>query len=189
MPTVFDPVIRFLADLGIFDVLIPFMLSFTILYAVFQKTEILGKGQKNINTMVAFVMSAIFVAAIQLVTALTAIAQWSALALVFLLLAFMVGTLGGFTKWHATWPKVIILIIMVLIVITAFGAWDVIPVYWLTSAILPIIITFLLIVGYIWWMTGEKEPKKPKKEPKKEAPKQEPLSKAISPQDLRDLLR
>ena len=42
---------------GVTDVLIPFILVFTIVFAVLQKTKILGDGKKNYNVMIALVMA------------------------------------------------------------------------------------------------------------------------------------
>lgn len=41
---------------GVFDVLLPFILIFTIVFAVLQKTKILGEHAKNFNTVIALVM-------------------------------------------------------------------------------------------------------------------------------------
>ncbi len=46
-----------LQDWGVMDVLLPFILVFTIVFAVLQKTKILGDGRKQFNVMIALVMS------------------------------------------------------------------------------------------------------------------------------------
>jgi hypothetical protein len=46
---------------GIMDILLPFILVFTIVFAVMQKTKILG-DKKNFNVMIALVLSLIFIA-------------------------------------------------------------------------------------------------------------------------------
>lgn len=45
-----------LADWGLFDVILPFILVFAIVYAVLHKTKILGEKSKNFNTVIALVM-------------------------------------------------------------------------------------------------------------------------------------
>ena len=61
MATVIDPVFRFLDVLGFVDVVLPFVLLFTILYAVFEKTKVLGveKGHPyhRLNVLVAGILS------------------------------------------------------------------------------------------------------------------------------------
>lgn len=45
-----------LKDLGLFDIILPFILIFTIIFAVLQKTKILGEKSKNFNMVIALVM-------------------------------------------------------------------------------------------------------------------------------------
>ena len=63
--SVFRESIEFLAKLGVYDVVLPFLLVFTIVFAILDKTKMLGveKGKddreytkKNLNAMIAFVM-------------------------------------------------------------------------------------------------------------------------------------
>jgi hypothetical protein len=42
--------------MGVFDVILPFILIFTIVFAVLQKTKILGEKAKNFNVVIALVM-------------------------------------------------------------------------------------------------------------------------------------
>ncbi len=55
----FRGAMAYLADIGVADVLLPFIIVFTVTFAVLQKTKILGDptGQgKKFNTMVSFVL-------------------------------------------------------------------------------------------------------------------------------------
>lgn len=45
-----------LAELGVWDVFLPFLLVFAIVYAVLHKTKILGEKSKQFNTVIALVM-------------------------------------------------------------------------------------------------------------------------------------
>ena len=48
---------------GIFqDLILPFILIFVILFAILQKTKLLGDGVQQINAVISFVIAAIFVA-------------------------------------------------------------------------------------------------------------------------------
>lgn len=53
----FPDMIRTLENYGISDVLLPFILIFTIVFAVMQKTKLLGDGRKNFNVIIALVMA------------------------------------------------------------------------------------------------------------------------------------
>lgn len=53
----FQSMIFTLERYGVSDVLLPFILIFTIVFAVMQKTKLLGDGRKNYNVIVALVMA------------------------------------------------------------------------------------------------------------------------------------
>ena len=46
---------------GLTDVLLPFLLIFVIIFAILQKTRILGEGKKNLNVVVALVVGLLVV--------------------------------------------------------------------------------------------------------------------------------
>ena len=47
-------------DIGVFNILLPFLLVFTIVYAILHKTKILGE-RKNFHISIAFVIGMLFV--------------------------------------------------------------------------------------------------------------------------------
>jgi len=62
MVSYFESAIRQLYDLGLLDIFLPFILIFTVVFAVLQRTKVLGKdknGQpmKNFNVVIALVMA------------------------------------------------------------------------------------------------------------------------------------
>lgn len=71
----FRGMISFLGDIGIYDIVLPFLLVFTIVYAILEKTKILGvdkyQGQdytkKQLNAITAFVISFLVIASTRLV--------------------------------------------------------------------------------------------------------------------------
>lgn len=63
MVSYFESGIRQLYDAGILDILLPFILIFTVIFAILQRTKVLGqndsgKPMKNFNAVVALVMGA-----------------------------------------------------------------------------------------------------------------------------------
>ena len=52
----FENALLYLEELGVADVLLPFLLIFTIVFAVLQKTNILGEDKKNFNVIIALVV-------------------------------------------------------------------------------------------------------------------------------------
>jgi hypothetical protein len=74
--TAFREVLEFFDRLGVYDVVLPFILVFTLVFAIFERTKVLGTekidgveyGKKNLNAMVAFVIAFLVVASSQIVS-------------------------------------------------------------------------------------------------------------------------
>src|SRR3989344_4299236 len=100
--TVLGGVIAFFVRLGIYDVVLPFLLVFTIMYAVLEKSKILGTEKfgddtitrKNLNAMTAFVVAFLVVASSKLVEIITAIS--AKLVVLLALLVFFLLLVGTF---------------------------------------------------------------------------------------------
>ena len=138
--TVFGGVIEFMRRLGFYDVVLPFLLVFALVYAILDKTMILGeeyKGEprRSLNAIVAFVVAVVFVGATQLVSVINqAIANF---VVVIVVVAFFLITIslfigeGGilkFTKAGETghnWFVYVFLpglfIVILLIILQALG--------------------------------------------------------------------
>lgn len=71
--TVLGDAVELLKDFGFFDVILPFLLVFTIVFGILEKTKIFGtEGEKqlpkkNINAMVAFVIAFFVLAAKEII--------------------------------------------------------------------------------------------------------------------------
>jgi len=100
--TILGNVILFFDKIGIYDVVLPFILVFAIVYAILEKSRILGMVKqgdkeytnKNVNSLVAFVISFFVIASAQLVEI---IAQVSSQVVILLLLSvFFLLLIGSF---------------------------------------------------------------------------------------------
>jgi len=58
---VLDDFVRTLDSWGLTDVLLPFLLIFTIIFAVLEKSKVLGEEKRNMNTTIALVFALIIV--------------------------------------------------------------------------------------------------------------------------------
>src|SRR3989338_3185819 len=82
--------IAFLQDFGLFDVILPFLLVFTLVFAVLEKTKIFGvegeksQSRKNLNAMVAFSIAFFVTASVNIVAAFQVALPWISLVLVIL---------------------------------------------------------------------------------------------------------
>ena len=63
----FNSFVDWFATAGGFDVLLPFLLVFTIVFAILEKTNILGEDKKNFNVIIALVIGALLVSQTALV--------------------------------------------------------------------------------------------------------------------------
>ncbi len=53
--------VDYLVNIGVYDVLLPFLLVFAIIFAVLEKTAILGKDKTNINVIVSVVIGLLLI--------------------------------------------------------------------------------------------------------------------------------
>ena len=124
--------IEFLTALGAFDVVFPFLLVFTLVYAVLERSKILGEASKeakhNLNSMVAFVLAFFTIASAYMVQIITYLSQWVVLFVVigvfFVLLIVSLNPNADSTSILNSKPAKIIgmivsLVIMLILFLTA----------------------------------------------------------------------
>ncbi len=123
--------ITFFKDFGLFDVVLPFLLVFSIMFAILEKTRILGEEKikegvtmpkRSLNAMVSFVVAMLVVATNKIVTAInTALPNVVFLAVVIICFLMLVGIFYkdgdfDFAKTHEGWVYGFIIIILILII-------------------------------------------------------------------------
>ena len=186
--SVLGNVIEFFGKIGIYDVVLPFLLVFTIVFAILEKTKVLGtekvEGEvyprKNLNAMAAFVIGFLVVASAQLVEAITRI---SANVVLLLMLAvfflMLVGTFFPSTEEVALkggWRNSFMVIMFVGIVFVFLAAiktqsgaswldifWQWITSFWTSTAVASIILMIVIVIFLYFIVTGgpkEKEKEK-----------------------------
>jgi hypothetical protein len=57
----FRDIIAYMQNIGVYDVFLPFLLIFAIMFAILEKTEVLGKKHTNINAVVALIIGLLLV--------------------------------------------------------------------------------------------------------------------------------
>lgn len=157
-----------LNDWGVADVLLPFILVFTIVFAIMQKTEILGKGKKNINVMISLVMglAVVFPHVLGVLPPESdpvniinnALPNVSIVLVAIVMLLLLIGLLGGEIKWLGTSVSGWVALICFLIIIFIFGraaGWFMgrLPnwLQWLDDPDTQAMIIILLVFGIIVW--------------------------------------
>lgn len=102
--TPFRDVITFFDQIGLYDVVLPFLLVFTIVFAILEKTKVLGTEKvegheytkKNLNAMASFVISFLVIAAKELVEIINETVSRAVIVLFFSILFLML--VGSFHK-------------------------------------------------------------------------------------------
>ncbi len=93
MASQFSEIIDFFANIGVFEVVLPFLLVFTVVFAFLERTKVFGVEKidgkdytkKNLNSAAAFVMAFLVVASSKLVEIITKVSS-QFVVLLFLLL-------------------------------------------------------------------------------------------------------
>jgi hypothetical protein len=113
------------------EAVLPFILVFTVVFAILQKSSILGKDKKQIDAMVALVIGLITITFARAVGIISQLLPFLAVAvimiLVFLLLIGLVHKEGEKFVWDEPIKKVVVVLAFVAVVIVGLiltGAWD-----------------------------------------------------------------
>jgi len=104
MVSAFRGIIEFFDKIGLYDVVLPFLLVFAIVFAILEKTKVFGMEEidgkkytrKNINAIVAFVVGFLVVASSQLVQILTTVSSYTVILLMVSVLFLLL--VGSFLK-------------------------------------------------------------------------------------------
>lgn len=184
--SVFGDSVAFLVKLGIYDIILPFLLVFTLVFAILEKTKILGTEtkdkqemtKKNLNAMVAFVMGFFVVASTQIVAVINkSLSQIFLLLLLIICFLMVAGSFhqqtkeGYFLDKSSPYRNIFLVITFVAIIaifMNALGWLDTIYNFlknnWNTSYVAAVIFVAVIIGFMAWIMHEPKEKKEEKKE-------------------------
>jgi hypothetical protein len=138
MATPFREIIDFFASIGVFDVVLPFLLIFTIVFALLERTKVFGMEKiegkeytkKNLNSAAAFVISFLVVASSELVEVITDVS--SKFVVLLLLIVLFLLLVGSFYKeedhsvfLEGGWRNAFMLIVFVVLIFIFLDALDV----------------------------------------------------------------
>ena len=182
--TLLGNVIVFFHKIGIYDVVLPFLLIFTIVFAIFEKTKVLGTEKvgeveytrKTLNALAAFVIAFLAIASSQIVSAITSIS--SQVVIVIILVVFFLMSVGVFygheedvslekKSGFRTFFMVIVFIAILAIFLQAIKTSDgnsllEVAIYFLSLAAsetwVAAIVLLIGVVLFMWFVV--KEPKK-----------------------------
>ena len=172
--------LQFLEDFGLFSVVLPFIFVFAIVFAILEKTMVLGsegkkddpKPKASIDAMVSFVIALFVVAATNVVGIIRESLPMVVLVLVviisFMLLAGSFMGSGEFSFRQSKFWKIFLTVIMFFSVILIFlnaiktengiswlkYAWVYMTQNWATGPIVSGLVFLVVIVGAIYFIVG-----------------------------------
>ena len=165
---VFADAIRFLDNLGVWDVILPFILVFTVVYAILEKTKVLGaedgKPKHRFNAMVALVVALTAVVSASIVGVISIIMRYLVVFVFAILFIAIILGLFGFKEFK---PKIVLPIAVIIIsgltlyLLGYFGFLDFAALRKLESPL--IILLLLLLIGWFILRPAKKgdEPPQP----------------------------
>tara|TARA_Y100000034_G_scaffold103395_1_gene128897 strand:+ start:300 stop:830 length:531 start_codon:yes stop_codon:yes gene_type:complete len=113
------------------EAILPFVLVFTLVFAILQKTKVLGDGKRQIDALVALSIGLIVISFGNAIGIMIQLAVFLAVMLVIVLvLMLLVGSLGkgefseSFGDKFKTWVGGVLGISVVVAVLIITGAWD-----------------------------------------------------------------
>ena len=160
--------VQALDTLGISDVLLPFLLVFTIVFAVIHKSKMFGEQKKNIDVMVALIMGLAVIIphvtnsyppdwdVVNIMNA--ALPNVSLVIIAILAIMLIIGLLGGTPTWSGSNLNGIIVILAFVTVVYIFGSaanfWTISDKLWFlsdpdTQALVVVILVFGILVSFI----------------------------------------
>ena len=162
-----DSFIQLLESWGVADILLPFLLIFTIVFAVLQKTNILGTGRKNFNVIIALVIALGVVIphvvggyppeadVVDLINII--IPQISLVAVALLMLLLLTGIFAP--TWVSRSIGGALALISIIAVVYIFGSalewWESDWVYYFGEETISLIVIILVFGLIIWFITRE----------------------------------
>jgi undecaprenyl pyrophosphate phosphatase UppP len=177
MVTFLDNAIFFLNKLGVWSVLIPFMFAFTIVFALLQKSKILGKDSVKYNSVLALVFSFLFVYFVDMPSMLYFVFYVVIFAIGSLLLMMLINMLGfkrptEDKKKKKFRNKVMFVVFSFLIILVGspFVNWSIVQsVLWN-----PAVIMLLIFIVVLWFIVGSSKPARQAEQEEQQAPPSEP---------------
>jgi hypothetical protein len=167
-----------LEQMGVFDVILPFILVFTIVFAVLQKVKIFGEKSKNFNTMISLVMglAVIFPHVLgyyppeqDIVLIINHALPNVSIVLVAILMALLIiGILGKRFEIGGTpvsgWIAIGAFVLIVYIFGSAATGWTMPAFLWVMEAnpdLIALILVILVFALIVYFITKEDTPNKP----------------------------
>ena len=160
---------RVLESYGLTDALLPFLLIFTVLFAMLQKTHIMGHGKKNFNVMISLIISLLVVIphitgtyppgkdVVEILN--SALPNVSLLVVGILMALLLIGLMGGEARWMGGSLSGGVAIFAFLLIAYIFGGsagwWQNAGLRWFDSDVMALVVVILVFAIIIWYVTKD----------------------------------
>jgi len=158
-----------LEDFGMTDALLPFLLIFVILFAMLQKTKILGEGKKNFNVIISTIIALLVVIphvtnsyppnrdVVEIIN--SSLPHISMLMVAVIMALLLIGLMGGEAKWLggslSGWIAVLAFLIVIYVFGGSMGVWENSLYRWWGSDTTSVIIIILIFAIVVWYITRD----------------------------------
>ena len=148
---------------------LPFILVFTIVFAVLQKTKILGDGKKQIDALVGIVFGLITITVARAVGIINQLLPFLAVAIVMILVFLILVGIFYQEKFelHKNYKNLLMVLSFIAVVIAGLvftGAWDYLASKFAgpdsSSLITNVVFIVIIVAGFLIVWFGDKEKKK-----------------------------
>jgi hypothetical protein len=164
----FENSLYYLEQWGLTDVILPFILIFTIIFATLQKAKLFGADSKKYNIIFSLAISLLVVIphvtgkyppgadVIEIMN--EAIPSVSVIAIAIIMFLVLIGIFGAEAKWGG-WMSGLVLLFSLIAVTWIFGKaagwWGYMP-FFLADPDIQALIVIILVFGIIvWFVTAE----------------------------------
>ncbi|MGM5483988.1 MAG: hypothetical protein ACQER9_03675 [Nanobdellota archaeon] len=180
--------VLFLHELGFFTVFLPFIIFYVIIYAMLNKTNILGKGNNNYNTVFAFSLSFLAIYQLDMQENFAFLISRFAILIIMIVILIMISSFLESDK-HYSKSITIFLVLAYVIYILIDSFFNIFELYEFLSSkipvdiILPVIIALAIFFSIIWFIL---KPEKQKISPNSQKENNnEPVQKKSSDQNVK----
>lgn len=181
--------IVFLEDLGVWDVLLPFLLVFLLIYGILQKTRVFGEEKGNpknkINAAVAATCGLLVVGFTALVTKIATFVNYLILFIVAGLCIVLVLAFFGRTREKPkNWLLFLIAVVCFFILFSVLNIFAIINTTKLLETLFhPVVIVALVFIGLVYYIVHEKKPRQDDASPRPVPPSSPSPQRPFLPQD------
>jgi hypothetical protein len=172
--TFFENSVKLMVKIGILDVILPFILAFTLIFAFLQKTNVFGKedGEPKIriNITIALVVALLFVNFVRVVGFIS----WFLYFAIFIVAVFCILLITALIGIKSKLTNTIIILVFIAIIGIVTQNYIDYSILW-KFLIHPATLVIIAAGAIAYYIVKEPKPKKkPKKEKEKEEEEQEP---------------